>query len=60
MFGRDRGVGVRRFEQDQAEIPATCKNELAVASEGDRGAVGIAPNRCCERGSSKLMRQPIL
>ena len=34
MFGRDQGVGARRFEQDQARIPASCEDELAVTSDG--------------------------
>ena len=49
MFGRDQGVGARRFEQDQAGIPATCKNELVVTSDGDRRAVGMASNSTNER-----------
>ena len=34
MFGRDQGVGAGRFEQDQAEIPASCEDELAATSDG--------------------------
>ena len=30
----DQVVSVRSYEQDQAEIPATFKNELAVTSDG--------------------------
>ena len=48
MSGRDQGVGARRCEQDQAGIPATCKNELAVTSDGDRRAVGMASDSACE------------
>ena len=58
MFGRDQGVGARRFEQDQTEIPATCKNELAVTSDGVQRAVKMASNSASERGSFELMRLP--
>ena len=34
MFGRDQGVGTGRFEQNQAGIPASCEDELAVTSDG--------------------------
>ena len=34
VFRSDQGVSARRFEQDQAGVPATCKNELAVTSDG--------------------------
>ena len=34
MFGRDQGVGAGRIEQDQAGIPASGEDELAVTSDG--------------------------
>ena len=34
MFGRDQFVGTGRVEQNQAGIPASCKDELAVTSDG--------------------------
>ena len=33
-FGRGQGVGTGRFEQNQAGIPASCKDELAVTCDG--------------------------
>ena len=34
MFGRDQGVGTGRFEQNQAGMPASCEDELAITSDG--------------------------
>ena len=34
MIGRYQDVGTGRFEQNQAGIPASCKDELAVTSHG--------------------------
>ena len=34
VFRSDQFVSARRFEQDKSGVPATCKNELAVTSDG--------------------------
>ena len=51
MCGRDQGVGARRFEQDQAGIPASCEDELAVTSDG-------ASDSASECGSESVTAQP--
>ena len=58
MFGRGQGADAGRFEKDQAGIPASCEDELAVTSDGDRRAVGMASNSTSGRGSSGLVRLP--
>ena len=59
MFGRDQGVSARRFEQDQAGVPATCEDELTVTSDGVQRVVRMASKSTSGRSSSELMRLPV-
>ena len=58
MFGCDQDVGAGRFQQNQAGVPATWWDELAVTSGGARRAVGMASDSARFRGSTCLKLVP--
>ena len=55
MHGCHQGVGTGCAEQNQAGIPAPCKNELAVTSDGNRGNARVASDSTSECGFLELM-----